>query len=115
MKSQSVVRTIAGILALAAIPAAAIGGQVSADSALATPPAAVESEAVVGTGPWAAKIACAGCAAVAIAAGGSSIVGLIALVGAHAAVRGSAGLLHRWFLVGGRVRLDGPQTIQEET
>ncbi len=88
MKSQSVVRTIAGILALAAIPAAAIGGQVSADSALATPPAAVESEAVVGTGPWAAKIACAGCAAVAIAAGGSSIVGLIALVGAHAAGAG---------------------------
>lgn len=89
MKRQSVVRTIAGILALIAVPAAGIGGHVAADSASTTPPATPVAEAVVGTGPWLAKFICAGCVAGAIAAGGSSVIGFLALAGAHGAILGA--------------------------
>lgn len=89
MKKQSVVRTIAGILALIAVPAAAIGGQVAAGSASATPPATPVAEAVVGTGPWLAKFICAGCAAGAIVGGGSSVIGLLVLAGANGALLGA--------------------------
>ena len=88
MKRQSVVRNLAGILALIAVPATAIGGQVAADSASTTPPTPV-AEAVVGTGPWIAKFICAGCVAGAIAAGGASVVGFLALAGANGAVLGA--------------------------
>lgn len=88
MRKQSVVRTIARILVLVALPAAVIGGGTAADAATSTPTPATASVAVVGSGPWLAKIACAGCAAAAIAAGGSSVIGLVALVGAHAAGAG---------------------------
>lgn len=84
MKKLLAVRMLTGILTLAVVAGTAAGGGLAAEAVPTSE--VVEGEAtVVGTGPWLAKLVCAGCVGGILAAGGSSIVGLIAIASAHAA------------------------------
>ncbi len=78
MKKLMAVRTLAAVLTLFAMAGSTIGGNVPAEAATAVE--IVDGEAsVVGTGPWLAKIVCAGCLGTILFLGGSSILGLIAI------------------------------------
>ena len=85
MNQRSALRSIAGILALVLVPSLNLagGGAVRANPPGApAPPAA--AEAVVGTGPWLAKMACVTCIAAGITLGGSSIFLFVAFAVKHA-------------------------------
>lgn len=75
-------RVLTGILALAVAAGSMANSGVAPES---VPVREIVDDAIVGAGPWLAKLACAGCVGAILAAGGSSIVGLIAIASAYAA------------------------------
>ena len=85
MNKQMAVRVLTGVLALVMVVGSTAEGGFAAEAASTSEFVEDGGAAIVGTGPWLAKMACAACVGGILVAGGSSIVGLIAIVGAHAA------------------------------
>ncbi len=85
MKKHMAVRILVGIMALVVVAGAAAGGGIALEAGPIVETVADGPDSITGTGPWLAKMACATCGGVILAFGGSSIVGLIAIVGAQAA------------------------------
>ena len=82
-------RILAGVLSLAVVSALAAPSAAPAPaSADIAPSAEVVDGGVVGGGPWLAMFGCAGCVAGVIAIGGTTVVGVAALLASHMVTAG---------------------------
>ena len=88
MSPRTAIRSIAAILALVLVPSLNLAGGVRANPPGILAPATT-AEAVVGAGPWLAKMGCVACIAAGITLGGSSIFLFVSFAVKYAGVAGA--------------------------